>query len=63
MTTPLVQALDGLLHQTAHRHGGVPGVVAMVTDRDRNLYEGAAGVRQLGEAAPMTLDTVFAIEV
>lgn len=61
MTTPLVQALDGLLHQTAHRHGGVPGVVAMVTDRDRNLYEGAAGVRQLGEAAPMTLDTVFAI--
>ena len=61
MTTPLVQALDGLLHQTAHRQCGVPGVVAMVTDRDRNLYEGAAGVRQLGEAAPMTLDTVFAI--
>lgn len=60
-TTSLVQALDGLLQQTAGRHGGVPGVVAMVTDRDRNVYEGAAGVRQLGEAAPMTPDTVFAI--
>lgn len=61
MTSPLVQALDGLLHQTAHRHGGVPGVVAMVTDRDRNLYEGAAGLRQLGGDTPMTTDTVFAI--
>lgn len=60
-TTSLARALDGLLHQTAHRHGGVPGVVAMVTDRERNLYEGAAGVRQLGQDAPMTLDTVFAI--
>ena len=57
----LQTALDGLLHQTVHRHGGVPGVVAMVTDRLTEIYAGAAGVRELGQAAPMTLDTVFAI--
>jgi methyl acetate hydrolase len=57
----LQTALDGLLHQTVHRHGGVPGVVAMVTDRLTEIYAGAAGVRELGQPAPMTLDTVFAI--
>jgi len=39
----------------------VPGVVAMVTDREANLYEGARGVRDLGTGVPMTTDTVFAI--
>lgn len=55
-------ALDALLHQSVHRHGGVPGVVAMVTDRKGNLYEGAAGTRELGNPAmPMATDAVFAI--
>ena len=40
---------------------GVPGVVAMVTDRQRNIYEGAAGKRRLDRDDPMTTDTVFAI--
>ena len=40
---------------------GIPGVVAMATDRAGNFYEGAAGVRRLGDPAPMTLDTVFCI--
>ncbi|MCA6215165.1 beta-lactamase family protein [Ideonella sp. B7] len=57
----LQTALDGLLHQSVHRHGGVPGVVAMVTDRLTEIYAGAAGVREWGQEAPMTLDTVFAI--
>ena len=39
----------------------VPGVVATVTGRDETLWEGAAGVRTLGEDAPMTPDTVCAI--
>ncbi|GAC1558157.1 MAG: serine hydrolase domain-containing protein [Beijerinckiaceae bacterium] len=39
----------------------VPGVVAMVTDRAGNLYEGAAGKRRLGQDADMTTDSVFAI--
>ena len=54
MNTKLHTALDGLLTQTASRHGGVPGVVAMATDAQANFYEGAAGVRQLGAEAPMT---------
>ena len=39
----------------------VPGVVAMVTDRHRTIYEGAAGKRRLDRDADMTADTVFAI--
>lgn len=40
---------------------GVPGVVAMTRDRARVTYSGAAGVRRQGDAAPITLDTVFAL--
>ena len=57
----ITSALDALLTQTTQRHGGVPGVVAMVTDRDGNFYEGAAGTRELGQDQPMTTDAVFAI--
>jgi len=39
----------------------VPGVVAMVTDRKENVYEGARGVRSLATNEAMTTDTVFAI--
>ncbi len=39
----------------------VPGVVAMVTDRNGNIYEGARGLRSLGGEEAMTGDTVFAI--
>lgn len=54
-------AADQALLQTVNRHGGVPGVVAMATDRQGNFYEGAAGSRELGKDAPMTTDSVFAI--
>ena len=33
----------------------------MATDRQGTIYEGAAGVRTLGQDAPMTTDSVFAI--
>ncbi|MBV8889069.1 MAG: beta-lactamase family protein [Alphaproteobacteria bacterium] len=39
----------------------VPGVVAMAASDTDVLYEGAFGSRALGQAAPMTLDTVFRI--
>ena len=61
MTPQLKTALDGLLQQTVSRHGGTPGIVAMATGRNDNFYEGAAGARQLGQDAPMTTDSVFAI--
>lgn len=40
---------------------GVPGVVAVATDRAGNIYEGAAGTRTLGGNDTMTPDSVFAI--
>lgn len=49
---------DDILNQTV---SATPGVVAMVTDRDGNLYEGAAGVRRLDRPDPMTTDSVFAL--
>ncbi len=49
--------IDDIL-QSAVATGAVPGVVAMVGDRDGTLYEGAAGERTLGSGVPMTTDTV-----
>jgi CubicO group peptidase (beta-lactamase class C family) len=49
--------LDELLRSATER-GAVPGVVVAVCDRDATLYEGAFGVRALGNAAPMRTDTV-----
>jgi methyl acetate hydrolase len=52
---------DSILAQTVGRAGGAPGVVAIATDRQGNIYEGAAGRRELGKDTPMTLDSVMAI--
>jgi methyl acetate hydrolase len=57
----LKNTLDEVLKNAVGRAGGVPGVVAMLTDREGNIYEGAAGVRELGKESPMTTDTVFAL--
>ncbi|MDR3417418.1 MAG: serine hydrolase [Nevskia sp.] len=48
---------DALLKRAADA-GDVPGVVAMVTNREGTLYEGAFGRRSLADPAPMTTDTV-----
>lgn len=53
-------ACDAVLRRVVSGDPRAPGVVAMVTDRDRDVYAGVAGERRLG-GAPMTLDTVFAI--
>lgn len=49
--------IDAVLKQATDA-GAVPGVVAMITDRERTLYEGAFGRRALDGDTPMTLDTV-----
>jgi methyl acetate hydrolase len=48
---------DALL-QDSVQAGDVPGVAAAATDRDATIYEGAFGLRVLGEPAEMTPDTV-----
>ncbi len=52
---------DTILNRVVTSNPRVPGVVAMVTDRQRNIYEGAAGKRRLDRDVDMTTDTVFAI--
>ncbi|GAC1413315.1 MAG: serine hydrolase domain-containing protein [Candidatus Velthaea sp.] len=60
----LKEAADAVLRSSVEPHDGsdgVPGVVAMATDRNANIYEGSAGKRELGAAQPMTTDTVVCI--
>jgi methyl acetate hydrolase len=52
---------DAILNETVTTGPGVPGVVAMVTDRNGNIYEGAAGKRRTDKPEAMTMDTNFAI--
>jgi methyl acetate hydrolase len=59
--TNLQSALDAVLDGVVSAGPRVPGVVAMVTDRKANVYEGAAGERLLGSGEAMTTDSVFAI--
>jgi methyl acetate hydrolase len=61
MTEEVREAADRVLRDVAERENGVPGVVAMATDRRDNFYEGAAGKWDLGKEAAMTTDTVFAL--
>jgi len=61
MSDNLKSSTDAILNRVVSGNPAVPGVVAMVTDRTTNIYEGAAGKRVLGQDADMTTDSVFAI--
>ena len=52
----LSNALDALL-KNGTEAGEIPGVVAVVADRNGVIYEGSAGVRAHGGTVPMTVDT------
>lgn len=52
---------DSVLDDVVTSTPRVPGVVAMVTNRHRNIYEGTAGKRRLDQAANMTTDSIFGI--
>ena len=47
MATDFKTAADAVLNRVVTSEPRVPGVVAMATDRQRNIYEGAAGKRRL----------------
>ena len=61
MSQDLTRSLDAVLLGTVSGASRVPGVVAMVTDRQATIYEGAAGQRTLGQDGDITTDAVFAI--
>jgi methyl acetate hydrolase len=60
-TQPFAREADAILERAVRAEAPVAGVVAMVTDRDGTVYEGAAGSRRLGGEQAMTTDTVFAL--
>jgi methyl acetate hydrolase len=61
MADNLKSSIDAILQKVTSGTPSVPGVVAIATDRNGHIYEGAAGKRMLGRDADMTTDTVFAI--
>ena len=61
MDNGLKARADAVLQGVVSSDPRVPGVAAAATDRDGDIYRGAAGVRVLGGDAEMTTDTVCAI--
>ena len=53
-------ALDASLRDAIERND-VPGVVALVTNRERVLYQGAFGVADVATGRPLTSDALFRI--
>jgi len=53
-------ALDASLRAAVERKD-VPGVVALITNRERVLYQGAFGVADVATGRPLTLDALFRI--
>jgi methyl acetate hydrolase len=58
--SPGAAALDTSLRGAIERKD-VPGVVALVTDRDRVLYQGAFGVADVATGRPLAADALFRI--
>jgi CubicO group peptidase (beta-lactamase class C family) len=54
---PNTKTIDDRFRQAVDRKA-MPGIVAMAIGDKGTVYEGAFGKRDLGQAAPMTLDTV-----
>jgi methyl acetate hydrolase len=61
MTQEFTHEADAILDRTVRAEAPVAGVVAMATDRNGDIYEGAAGTRTLGGDDAMTTDTAFAL--
>ncbi|WP_270485181.1 serine hydrolase domain-containing protein [Gordonia jacobaea] len=57
----LKQSDDAILKSAVDADMPVAGVVAMVTDRNGNIYEGAAGKRRIDGDAAITTNDVFAL--
>src|SRR5690349_13694945 len=53
-----VSEIDSLL-QRAVDQGTIPGVVAIVANKDQVLYQGAFGLMDVGQKKPMQKDSIF----
>ena len=61
MNASVKRGVDAVLEKAVSGDPRVPGVVAVATDREGNIYEGVAGKRMLGADPAMSIDTVFAL--
>ena len=61
MSGMLQTTIDRILQNTVNDPPQMPGVTAVATNGQENIYEGAAGKRVLGQEAPMQSDTICAI--
>src|SRR5262249_31000580 len=52
--------IDAILQRNVQQ-GTVPGVVVMVANKDRVLYQGASGLMDSGKQKPMSKDAIFRI--
>jgi methyl acetate hydrolase len=52
---------NSILETVASGSPNVPGVVAMVTDRQGTIYEGAAGYSNIEKRTPMATGDIFAL--
>jgi len=52
--------IDAILQRNVQQ-GTVPGVVVMVANKDRVLYQGASGLMDVGKQKPMSKDAIFRI--
>jgi methyl acetate hydrolase len=59
-TSPASAALDNSLRGAVERKD-VPGVVALITDREHVLYQGAFGVADVSTGRPLKSDALFRI--
>jgi len=59
-TSPAGATLDASLRGAIERKD-VPGVVALITDRDRVLYQNAFGVADVATGRPLAADALFRI--
>lgn len=57
---PNADEIDAYLRE-AVEVTGIPGIVALVVDRDEILYSGAFGLRNVERGEPMRMDTIFRI--
>lgn len=57
----LSNAIDAILEDVTTGASRVPGVSAAITNRDKTIYTGARGFRNMGAADPFETDTVCAI--
>ena len=63
MVQSIKTAADAVLNKAVNSTPGVPGVVAVATDRNANIYEGAFGARSFGFPASSNPSSTWSLPI